>query len=460
MAMSDGAPETPLRRAARICAPAAAAAVVVAFVASLGGDSATMALGVACGVLAGAATASLLWPNVVLAEAPPPPIVQTPPEPPASASHEADFALFRQLPWTTFVLNDQGRVTFANDAAKTDIGSAVLGSHFSGLLRAPMLVDAVKRAMTTGEAAEVSFSLHRAQERHLSAFVAPVDDADPEHRVVIVVADQTRVRRAEQLHRDFVANASHELKTPLAAVAGFIETLQHSARSDEAARERFLGIMAREAERMRRLVEDLLSLNRIELKEHVQPRDVLALFAPLQSAVAATAAEAPPGREIELPQVDDDLAVIGDLGELTQVFVNLFSNAYKYGGDKRAPRVALKSDDLRPDRIGVLVEDFGPGIAKEHLPRLTERFYRVDAPRSREKGGTGLGLAIVKHIVARHRGELIIDSALGRGSHFTVWLPLADQDGGAKEDDARDETPTRISDAPETVEPAASRMPS
>jgi two-component system, OmpR family, phosphate regulon sensor histidine kinase PhoR len=237
----------------------------------------------------------------------------------------------------------------------------------------------------------------------------------------------TESKRSDQLRADFVANAGHELKTPLATLIGFIETLLGPARDDPAAHERFLGIMNEQARRMARLVDDLLSLSRIELNEHVAPTERV----PLEPVIEEVA------RGLELPaaergirvisELPEDLPeVLGDEDELAQVFQNLLINAIKYGRPQTEVKVTgIVGGERAAPQVAIAVSDRGEGIAAEHLPRLTERFYRVDNARSRELGGTGLGLAIVKHIVNRHRGRLEIASTLGEGSTFTVWLRAA-----------------------------------
>jgi len=245
----------------------------------------------------------------------------------------------------------------------------------------------------------------------------------------------TSAKRAEEARADFVANASHELRTPLAAVSGFIDTLKGHAKDDERAREKFLDIMSVEAGRMRRLIDDLLSLTRIELNEHVPPSGSVDI-----SDVARDAAAALQG----LAQLDDvtisvceapDLPpLIGERDELIQLFQNLLHNAIKYGrvgGHVWVKFAVATSSTYLPGRrspatmIAITIKDDGEGIPREAIPRLTERFYRVDVKRSRERGGTGLGLAIVKHIVNRHQGRLQIESKLGEGSTFTILLPAA-----------------------------------
>ncbi len=227
---------------------------------------------------------------------------------------------------------------------------------------------------------------------------------------------------------DFVANASHELRTPLASLLGFVETLRGPARDDAAARERFLAIMETQARRMARLVDDLLSLSRIELKAHVRPLDRVDLGAVVRQiadALKPLAAERGTVLRLVLPERGGD--VLGDRDELLRVFENLIENAIKYGKDQGQVEVTLRrlANEGGPERIEVQVTDDGPGVAPQHLPRLTERFYRVDAVASRGAGGTGLGLAIVKHIVMRHRGRLEIDSTPGKGSTFKVILDSA-----------------------------------
>jgi len=230
------------------------------------------------------------------------------------------------------------------------------------------------------------------------------------------------------MRADFVANASHELRTPLAALSGFIETLQGSARDDAAARERFLGIMQAQATRMARLIDDLLSLSRIELSAHVRPQHPVDL-APIVRQVADGLQTLARDREIQIniETPGEPLIVQGDRDELIRVFENLVENALKYGGSGKQVDIGFvhgQAADGGPE-IGVAVRDYGPGIAPEHLPRLTERFYRVDVVESRAQGGTGLGLALVKHILNRHRGRLEIESRMGDGATFTVRLPRA-----------------------------------
>jgi two-component system phosphate regulon sensor histidine kinase PhoR len=230
------------------------------------------------------------------------------------------------------------------------------------------------------------------------------------------------------MRADFVANVSHELRTPLAALTGFIETLQGSARDDTAARERFLGIMQAQAWRMARLIDDLLSLSRIELRAHLRPDKPIDLV-PIVRQVADGLQTLARDRDvtIEVTSPSAPLTVLGDRDELIRLFENLIENAMKYGASGKRVEVHVTQGEATGGKAEarVAVRDYGPGIAAEHLPRLTERFYRVDVGESRAQGGTGLGLALVKHILNRHQGRLTIDSKLGEGATFTVRLPLA-----------------------------------
>ncbi|MDN5568783.1 MAG: ATP-binding protein [Paracoccus sp. (in: a-proteobacteria)] len=244
----------------------------------------------------------------------------------------------------------------------------------------------------------------------------------------IAIIDRSVAEEAEQMRRDFVANVSHELKTPLTAMIGFIETLRGPARDDARARDRFLNIMEREAGRMNRLISELLSLSRVQAEERQRPSGRVELSGLLQGVLAmmAPGAEAAQVR-IVTEGLDDKIRLPGDPDQLVQVFQNLIENAIKYGGAGGEVRLCVAriahEPLLRGPGWAVTVEDRGEGIEEQHLPRLTERFYRVDTHRARAQGGTGLGLAIVKHIINRHRGRLRIESTRGKGSRFTVILP-------------------------------------
>ncbi|MBV8978461.1 MAG: PAS domain-containing protein [Alphaproteobacteria bacterium] len=338
-------------------------------------------------------------------------------------------AVFERLPDPLMLIDGAGRALFANRAMRGVIGIDPARKHISALLRTPSVLEAVRRTMAGGETASVEFTLPVPVERTYVAHVARAE-GNP-MLTILVLHDLTAMKRAEQMRADFVANASHELRTPLAALSGFIDTLKGHARDDAAAREEFLGIMAIEAERMRRLIDDLLSLTRIEQNEHVPPSGTTSLETILREAVATlTPLARAENVTLEMEAAKDLPPAIGERDELIQIFQNLIHNAIKYGRPGGHVWVSLAAGRATPGRgaetmLAVAVRDDGEGIPPAAVPRLTERFYRVDVQRSREKGGTGLGLAIVKHIVNRHQGRLAIESRAGEGSTFTVLLPAA-----------------------------------
>ncbi len=330
------------------------------------------------------------------------------------------------LPLPAVLVDGAGRIEAANAAADRLFGLELAGRHHVAALRQPDLLDALARTLTTGEGGQVRY-LARDGARDLVFRVSVTPLRSGLMRgALMVFEDSTPVEAAGQMRRDFVANVSHELKTPLTAVLGFIETLRSSARDDPVARERFLGIMEREAQRMNRLVSDLLSLSRVEDEERMRPRARVDLGAVVRRTLATLKALfESSGVSVVTEGLDLPVEVPGDADQLQQVVANLVENAVKYGRPRGTVRIRLSPPEPGPGGplARLVVEDEGEGIDPIHLPRLTERFYRVDAHRSRSGGGTGLGLAIVKHIVNRHRGRLSIESTPGRGSRFSVLLP-------------------------------------
>ena len=321
------------------------------------------------------------------------------------------------------------RIFAVNAAAETLLGKNIEGRHFITALRQPALIETIEQVQREGTRRETRYLTNDGQ--HDITYRVTCGPVPMQGRLGTLVSfeDITPMEQAGQMRRDFVANVSHELRTPLTALLGFIETLQGPARNDTNAQERFLAIMAAEAERMNRLVSDLLSLSRVEADERVRPLDPVDLGSVMQQtrhSLAQLADEA--GIEMSLHLPESPVVVPGDADQLRQVLTNLFENAIKYSGNGKFVRLSLGAPGyegrLRGQGVRIEVSDTGPGIDTVHLPRLTERFYRVDSHRSRELGGTGLGLAIVKHIVNRHRGRLQVDSQLGRGTTFTVILPL------------------------------------
>ena len=349
------------------------------------------------------------------------------------------------------------RVVLANAAARELFRIQREGALLVSAVREPTVLEAVDEALFGGIARTTGYTGVGAQTRHWRALTRPLPARDGATLALLVLRDETDVRRMELMRVDFLANASHELKTPLASLAGFIETLKGHARDDPKARDRFLDIMAVQADRMSRLVSDLLSLSRIELNEHVPPSgrvDLARAAVDVMDAVSVLSAE----RAVTVRMEDRTLSapVHGDRDEIVQVVQNLVDNAIKYspsgdtveivirpdvtldeaaapwsGGNREGgvTRLPLVTPDREPGNryAAITVRDHGPGMAREHLPRLTERFYRVEGQKSGERSGTGLGLAIVKHIVNRHRGGLTVESAPGQGAVFTAYFPLAER---------------------------------
>ncbi|MFD1881008.1 sensor histidine kinase [Paracoccus pacificus] len=342
------------------------------------------------------------------------------------------------VPMAVIIVDETERVANANRAAETAFaaGADLTGRPFVTVLRQPALFSAVEEilaspvvtAQTPGAAQRVIQIELPADGRPTLFEVTVTRIADG---AMLAFADQTSQGQAEQIRREFVSNVTHELRTPLTALMGFIETLRGPARNDAEARERFLNIMEREAGRMNRLVGDLLSLSRVESGERKRPSqtvDIVQICRQALETITPSARDA--GVRLELDADKTVQAkVSGDSDQLVQVFNNLIENAVKYGGAGGLVRIQVRPVAHEPVLRGpawqVDVIDQGEGIEALHLPRLTERFYRVDSHRSRKEGGTGLGLAIVKHIINRHRGRLRIESEIGKGSRFSVFLPQA-----------------------------------
>lgn len=370
----------------------------------------------------------------------------------AEAAAAADDGVIESLHDPLLLCDATRRVTRANRAARHLFGEKMAGRDLAGAIRAPDVLTAADSVLAGAASRSVEFAtrapVERTFEARLKPFTRPagVDEDGPEDRrmIIITLHDISAIRRSEQMRADFIANASHELRTPLSSLIGFIETLRGPARDDADAHERFLAIMEDQASRMSRLVKDLLSLSRIELDEHMPPSTAVAMEPLVRGVLDSLELKAQARRMVLALEAESRLPdVIGDSDQIVQVVQNLVSNAIKYGHDDSPVTVRLSLADgatvgasataagrgggrrLAPGMLAVAVTDCGDGIPRTHLPRLTERFYRVDAARSRAMGGTGLGLAIVKHIMNRHRGRLTIESAPGVGSTFTVYFPVA-----------------------------------
>lgn len=345
-------------------------------------------------------------------------------------------AILDALPDAVLLLDGRRQVVAANRAADELLGEDVHGRDVCLTLRHPDAQQAVKSALdgrTQRADAEVVFDVPVRRVYQLQVMAVPADVAFSV-RAVMALHEVTALKRAEDMRADFVANVSHELRSPLSSLTGFIETLQTSAKGDEDARERFLEIMDGEAGRMSRLIDDLLSLSRIEVNEHIRPTERVHLadvIAAVAQAVQIRATKKGMTVTITMPENLPDVA--GDADQLRQVFQNLVDNAVTYGADNTQVEITARALDRCAETaapgVEISVRDFGDGISQQHLSRLTERFYRVDKGRSRAMGGTGLGLAIVKHIINRHRGRLSADSTLGEGSIFSVQLPAINATG-------------------------------
>ncbi|MEM6851394.1 MAG: ATP-binding protein [Pseudomonadota bacterium] len=371
--------------------------------------------------------------------------------------------ILNELPDPIMFLDRACRVDYANPAALAIVGRDADRKHVSAILRAPEVLAAIEEVMAGAPAHGVDYNPPGAVETSWRAYVRPI--GQDRHGVILVLRDFTSERRLERMRVDFIANASHELRTPLSSLLGFIETLRGHAKEDPVARDKFLDIMLGQAQRMGRLIDDLLSLSRIELNEHVLPSATVDLASAAHDVVDGMTPIAH-AQNVEIRIINDVRGgpeIIGDRDEVIQVVQNLVDNAIKYGGaggrvevfiGVGAPpaldpasipslvhhsgdylnQVAARAGAELEDYLHLQVRDHGPGVERADLPRLTERFYRVDVQTSRQRGGTGLGLAIVKHIVNRHRGAFEAESAIGKGSAFTVSFrrrPVDDEEGGA-----------------------------
>jgi two-component system phosphate regulon sensor histidine kinase PhoR len=339
-----------------------------------------------------------------------------------SAALRASEAIIEQLPDPLIALDGAGAAGRANAAAR-----AAFGADVPAVLRHPLLRAAIDRAWRERMAQSADLMLPVPVAREVHATVIPFETRLPDGtQALVVLSDRTRERAVEQMRADFVANASHELRTPLASLMGFVETLRGPAADDPPAQQRFLAIMAEQAARMSRLIDDLLSLSRIELSEHSPPVERIDLGAVAGRVLASFEVRLAERRQRLAVDIAPGLpAVAADADQMAQVLSNLVDNAMKYGRVGGTVSVSLQA---AANGVVLAVRDDGPGIARVHLPRLTERFYRVDAGRSRGAGGTGLGLAIVKHIVNRHRGRLLIESEEGQGTTFSVFLAASPEE--------------------------------
>lgn len=339
------------------------------------------------------------------------------------------------LPDILIMVNDDKKIVRTNRAARAIFGQNLAGKQLKDVIPNRQLLDSVTSVIGDLRGREIEFRIEDPVVRDFLAIIErfPVPTAGG-ISTVITMNDITELKSVEQMRADFVANASHELRTPLASIKGFVETLLGPARDDEPARIEFLKIMLEQADRMQQLIGDLLSLSKIEMNVHAMPIDPADLAAVLRKAAEHFKRMADEKNVRLVLNIHDNLPMVkGEANELAQVAHNLISNAIKYGhADSDVTITAKVTSELPQDInmrnltrvVSLSVRDQGDGIPKQHLPRLMERFYRVDSARTRQVGGTGLGLAIVKGIVQRHRGAIEIDSVVGEGTQFTIYLPI------------------------------------
>lgn len=341
----------------------------------------------------------------------------------AVISNQSCQAFVRALPDAALIVNRSQTILAANALAREILSAELDGQPMTMFLRSPDFLNALSETLSSSTNQQIDLVVRSRVQRALDVHISPLGPGETGSVVLVVIRDRTREEQIERMRSDFVANASHELRTPLTTISGFIETMQGAAAKDEQARIQFLKLMKAQAERMSQLIDDLLSLSRIELDEHVAPHAIVNLSDVvrqthnlLQTLVLETGCTL----TVDLPK---QILVRGDANQLAQVVHNLIENAVRYAGKGKSVFIHGAVEN----RLALLsVKDNGPGIAAHHLPRLTERFYRVNVQDSRTRGGTGLGLAICKHIINRHRGKLLIESVVGQGSTFAIQLPVSE----------------------------------
>jgi two-component system, OmpR family, phosphate regulon sensor histidine kinase PhoR len=337
-------------------------------------------------------------------------------KPPHAAAHSPQVPLADIIPIPCVIIDAGGTVVYSNPEAAGVFGPLALGELLFLKFRAPEMRAAVNAALESGENSRFELV-----ERYPRDRWHRIDICHMRPNLALFFQDQSEAHNLGRMRSDFVANASHELRTPLASMTGFIETLKGPARNDEAAREKFLDIMQQQAGRMARLIDDLLSLSRLEMRPVLPAGQIIDLQLTVDHVLDALR---PMCSDLQV-KVDKNYAegpfiVEGARDELIQVIENLVENACKYGQQGKKVIVSLSKAS---EEVRISVRDFGPGIAAMHIPRLTERFYRVDAGASPAQKGTGLGLAIVKHILNRHQARLTVNSKIGEGSEFVVSFP-------------------------------------
>ncbi len=328
------------------------------------------------------------------------------------------FEFINALADAALVVDQRGVVVAQNEATRDILQVNAMGLQVTSVIRNSAMAAAISEVRKSKLASSVDIDIYAGPQRQFGVHIAQLG---VEGHLLLTLRDFTREQRIEKMRSDFIANASHEMRTPLTSIVGLIETLQGPAKNDPKAQERFLGTMSQQAQRMKLLIDDLLALSRVEINEHVQPSSRADLGDVTRQACGnLTALASSLNVKIDC-RTSGSVHVRGNAEELLQVAQNLIENAIKYGAAGGNIVVTCQAEG---EQAQMQVQDFGPGIEAIHIPRLTERFYRVNTKESRALGGTGLGLAIVKHIVLRHRGRLDIDSKTGEGTVFSVSIPL------------------------------------
>ena len=340
--------------------------------------------------------------------------------------------ILEAIPSPLILVDQQGKITFANANSELLLPKILkVGNHISSTFRSPIFLETLEKVLTQNENIKLNFDSNTTILKHIEVhFVQlPLDSYSRTGGTILMsLVDQSESKMVDQMRSDFVSNASHELRTPLASIIGFIETIKGHAKSDKENRELFLSLMHDQAIRMQRLVDDLLSLSKLELQEKSPPLKTCNVNKIINKI---TESFLPLAKKYKVKLVNNLPSnitnIIGDETQIHQLFSNLIENSLKYSGEKSTVKVELikkqKHIKIKNNMIGIQIIDNGKGIPAEHIYRLTERFYRVNEDLSRQRQGTGLGLSIVKHILNRHQGELIIESKINEGSKFTVWLP-------------------------------------
>ena len=338
------------------------------------------------------------------------------------ASEDFENQLINEIEDYILFINSFNVISTANKAAKSYYGD-IIGKNLSSFLRAPDLLDKIERCKNQRKNEHLEFEINLPTYGFFRLTIVPLDQKN----VLIVIKDYTDVKKSEHLRSDFVANVSHELKTPLVSIKGFLETISNSAKDDPKAQKKFIKIMQEQADKMEILILDLMSLSRIEMQEHIQP-DGKVNMKEIIAAIQSVPNKILNKKNIKINlNIEDNLDIVrGDYGKLSEVVQNIYENAIKYTRENTTITITLKRNNtkLSSEAVSLSIKDEGIGIAKDEIHRVTERFYRASNAKRDLIPGTGLGLAIVKHIVNQHRGELEINSRLNQGSEFTVHLPI------------------------------------